>query len=121
MIRCYNCGLEGHRTQVCPSYGPWYPEPGKDKGDYADKAQHIANLFAADIIREHGGDDDEPITDLEVSRGNLTTTELEQIVLKYPCTLCKVEPGQRCRSSKSHKNRYHQAVADGLLPAGIKW
>src|SRR5678815_4340363 len=55
MIRCYNCGLIGHKTQFCPHYGPRYPEPGKTSQDYGDEAQHIANLFAADIIREHEG------------------------------------------------------------------
>lgn len=53
MIRCYNCGVVGHKTQVCPSYGPRYPEPGKTRLDYGDLEKQIANLFAADIIREH--------------------------------------------------------------------
>src|SRR4026208_1812079 len=55
MIRCYNCGRIGHKTQVCPSYGPWYLEPGKTSEDYAEEVRRIANLFAADIIREHEG------------------------------------------------------------------
>jgi len=54
-VRCRNCGLLGHKTQVCPRYGPWYPEPGKTKEDYAKEAERIANLVAADVIAEHEG------------------------------------------------------------------
>ena len=53
MIRCYNCGEEGHRTQTCSSYGPYYPEPGKSGQDYAELSQIIADRFALDIITEH--------------------------------------------------------------------
>ena len=54
-MRCRNCGLLGHKTQTCPRYGPWYPEPGKTKEDYAKDAERIANLVAADVIAEHEG------------------------------------------------------------------
>jgi hypothetical protein len=54
-MRCRNCGLLGHRTQVCPRYGPWYPEPGKTKEDYEKEATRIAQLVAADVIAEHEG------------------------------------------------------------------
>lgn len=53
MIRCYNCGEEGHRTQQCKEYGPYFPEPGKSSQDYGDQSQRIADLFAEDIITEH--------------------------------------------------------------------
>lgn len=54
-MRCRNCGLLGHRTQMCPSYGPWYPAPGKTKDDYEKLRIKIANLIAADVIAEHEG------------------------------------------------------------------
>ena len=53
MIRCYNCGAEGHRTQQCTEYGPYYIEPGKTRQDYDEQVQRIADLFAKDIITEH--------------------------------------------------------------------
>jgi hypothetical protein len=57
--RCYNCGLPDHQTQVCPRYGPRYPEPGKTALDYAAKAQEIMNLVAADIVKEHNAEHQE--------------------------------------------------------------
>ena len=53
MIRCYNCGEVGHRTQHCTQYGPYYMEPGKTAQDYSELVQRIADLFAQDIITEH--------------------------------------------------------------------
>jgi hypothetical protein len=52
--RCHNCGELGHRTRHCTVYGPRFLEPGKTIADYAAEAERIAQLFAADIIMEHG-------------------------------------------------------------------
>lgn len=54
-MRCRNCGTLGHRTQVCPRYGPWYPAPGKTRDDYTKLAERITKLVAADIMAEHEG------------------------------------------------------------------
>lgn len=54
-MRCRNCGSLGHRTQSCLENGPWFPEPGKSKEDYAAEAERIANLVAADVMAEHEG------------------------------------------------------------------
>lgn len=56
-MRCRNCGLPGHKTQHCPSFGPAYPEPGKTFADYADEYVRIQNLVAADVLAEHYGND----------------------------------------------------------------
>ena len=47
--------LLGHKTNVCPKWGPWFPEPGKTKDDYEKLAKKIANLIAGDIMAEHEG------------------------------------------------------------------
>lgn len=52
-LRCYNCGELGHLTQKCDHYGPYNLEPGKNREDYAELIQEIADRHAADIIREH--------------------------------------------------------------------
>lgn len=57
--RCYNCGLPGHQTQVCPHYGPRYPAPGKTAEDYAEVTDRVRKLIAADIINEHNADHSE--------------------------------------------------------------
>jgi hypothetical protein len=124
MIRCYNCGGVGHKTQHCPSFGPKYPEPGKTGQDYGELSQKIANLFAADIIREHEGHDDDSDIDLDSrvsTRGGLKSSEIEEIVRTYPCTHCKAEPGRACRGSRSHKNRIDQAKNEHKLPVGLRW
>lgn len=53
MSRCRNCGDARHLTQECLSYGPWYPEPGKVKADYAKEEERISALVAVDILHEH--------------------------------------------------------------------
>lgn len=45
-------------TQKCPRYGPFWPEPGKTREDYAELIQEIADKNAQDIIREHEGHED---------------------------------------------------------------
>lgn len=57
-IRCYNCGIPGHLTTKCPRHGPYWPEPGKERADYAELIQEIADKVAGDIIREHEGHED---------------------------------------------------------------
>jgi hypothetical protein len=52
-VRCRNCGALEHRTQDCAEHGPWFPEEGKTAADYAEQAQKISDLVAADIIAEH--------------------------------------------------------------------
>ena len=76
-IRCYNCGRVGHKTQVCPSYGPYYPEPGKTSQDYGEETQRIANLFARDIITEHEGVDIEG-SEEEKEHGNANRLATER-------------------------------------------
>lgn len=53
MPRCRNCGDARHSTQECREYGPWYPEPGKNRMDYAEEAERISRLVAVDVIHEH--------------------------------------------------------------------
>jgi hypothetical protein len=53
--RCRNCGLRGHQTQNCPSWGPLFPGPGKTKADYAKLYETIQNKLAKDIVEEHQG------------------------------------------------------------------
>ena len=53
MSRCRNCGDARHATQQCESYGPWFPEPGKTKADYAKEEERISRLVAVDILHEH--------------------------------------------------------------------
>ena len=67
MNRCYNCGLHGHGTKVCPTYGPYWPEPGKSRDDYAELTAKIQGLLAEDIIKEHEGvvDDDEEVVPVD--------------------------------------------------------
>ena len=65
-MRCRNCGLLGHKTQHCPSFGPAYPEPGKTFADYADEYVRIQNLVAADVLAEHYGDDHDHLNDVFV-------------------------------------------------------
>lgn len=68
--RCYNCGIPGHQTQVCPHYGPRFPGPGMTVADYEETAQKIRNLLAADIINEHNSDhsEDEDLENLQARR-----------------------------------------------------
>jgi hypothetical protein len=120
-IRCYNCGGIGHLTQHCARYGPRYPEPGKSSQDYGEDAQRIANLFAEDIIREHEGYDGDADVDASWVQRGMKFSEAEEIMRKYMCTFCKAVPGERCRGGKSHKNRFHQAVAEHRLPSDMKW
>lgn len=60
-MRCRNCGTLGHKTQVCPRYGPWYPEPGKTRADYTKLAEKIVQLVAKDIMAEHEGREPEEV------------------------------------------------------------
>jgi hypothetical protein len=58
-MRCRNCG-ETHPTQNCGEFGPWYPEEGKTAADYADLAEKINNMVAADVIAEHEASHGQP-------------------------------------------------------------
>lgn len=44
---------------MCPRYGPYHLEPGKNREDYTDLISQIQARHAGDIIREHeeGHDD----------------------------------------------------------------
>jgi hypothetical protein len=57
-IRCRNCGL-WHGTNVCPSYGPMFPAPGKTAADYEELRKKIQDRVAADIVAEHEGTETE--------------------------------------------------------------
>lgn len=37
-------------------HGPWYPEEGKTREDYAEEEERISRLVAVDIIHEHEQD-----------------------------------------------------------------
>jgi len=112
IVRCYNCGLQGHKTQHCPSYGPRYPEPGKTAQDYGDEANRIMALFAADILAEHSEvdeDEDDPSRVRVLKNGNR-----EAAARKFQCPTCATEVGSRCVTSgglptASHKARHRLA------------
>lgn len=106
IVRCYNCGLQGHKTQHCPSYGPRYPEPGKTAQDYGDEANRIMGLFASDILAEHVEvDEDEEDPSRALRSGNK-----EAAAREFQCPTCKAEIGTRCFTSgglptSCHKSR----------------
>jgi hypothetical protein len=117
VTRCRNCGNAAHKTQHCPRFGPWYPEPGKTSADYADIRDMIATKVAADILAEHeghsyDGDEDLGMATLNPSVG--ITDPMERMAQTYACGTCGAESGYACLSSsgrtskKSHKSRYKQ-------------
>lgn len=50
---CRNCASDEHKTQECKDFGPWYPEVGKHKWDYADVTKKVEAAVAAEILAEH--------------------------------------------------------------------
>ena len=132
MSRCRNCGIMGHHTQHCPRYGPWYPEPGKTRQDYAKLAERITTLVAGDILAEHEGHDHEPEYVTPVSRGGRPRgtgrqpTEQDTEALGRHCTWCLAPRGQWCttqagrEAEKLHRVRYIvEEVEHGhVQPAG---
>jgi len=123
IIRCYNCGLQGHKTQHCPSYGPRYPAPGKTGQDYGEEADRIMRLFAADIVAEHS-EVNEDADDLD-QPGALKLRNKEAAARKLVCPTCKAEVGTRCFTSgglptSCHKSRRRLAEmevpSDGSEP-----
>jgi hypothetical protein len=123
IVRCYNCGLQGHKTQHCPSYGPRYPGPGKTAQDYGDEADRIMKLFAADILAEHAEvdeDEEDPSRVTALKLGNK-----EAAARKFQCPTCKAEVGARCFTSGGlptacHKSRRRltemEVPSDGSEP-----
>lgn len=112
IVRCYNCGLQGHKTQHCPSYGPRYPAPGKTKEDYAAEASRIMALFAADILAEHEPDEDADIRDPV----RIKMSSREEAARKFACDTCGAEVGKACHTKGGkrcgcHKDRYSKAAA----------
>lgn len=116
ILRCYNCGIQLHKTQNCPSYGPRYPAPGKTSQDYADEANRIMALFAADILAEHQHEENSDEKDLS----HLTTLKLtsrEKAAREFACGTCGAEVGKHCRTKggkrcSCHKDRYQRVVAE---------
>lgn len=115
-MRCRNCGILDHRTQHCPRYGPWFPEPGKQREDYAELASLITELVARDVLAEHALDHDENLAgrereDLPPLKGSVS---LEQLARQYKCKRCAAEPGEQCKqrggtlSDRSHRPRYER-------------
>ena len=108
MIRCYNCGGVGHKTQVCPTFGPYHPGPGKTSQDYGEQTARIAQLFAADIIREHasGEDDDAPLNPpRKAVLDQWAGTEGD--VRLNGCPKCLSPAGQSCVSSGGNVTKAH--------------
>ena len=104
--RCRNCGLK-HMTQTCPSYGPWFPAPGKTSQDYGDEAQRIANLVAADIIAEHEGrDDDDEIVRVS-GKNNPHISDEERRYRTVECLKCNAKVGEACLSVNGREVRTH--------------
>lgn len=115
--RCYNCGVPGHQTQVCPRYGPRCPEPGKAFADYAKEHERIMDLVAADILAEHLGHNyeerDEVVPDASIEKREPSRPKvaLRNQIRSVTCPTCNAQPGQSCRSkngkrlSDSHRSR----------------
>lgn len=117
IIRCYNCGLQGHKTQHCPSYGPRYPAPGKTGQDYGDEAERIMALFAADILAEHEHEeDDQDATENWLRGSKLSPREIA--AREHPCA-CGAQIGQQCRTKSgkncsAHKDRYKKIAIEEI-------
>jgi len=121
VTRCRNCGILDHKTQHCPRYGPWFPEPGKERTDYAELAELITELVARDVLAEHAVDHDESLAGRE--RDELpklkANASLETLARQYKCKRCAAEPGQPCiqrggtASERSHRPRF-ELVEYGL-------
>lgn len=116
-MRCRNCGTMGHKTQHCPRFGPWYPEPGKSKADYAELEEAISAKVAADILAEHEGhshDGDEDLSMATVKSAVGAMDPQERMAQTYDCTTCGAVSGYSCSSAtgrtskRSHKSRYNQ-------------
>jgi predicted RNA-binding Zn-ribbon protein involved in translation (DUF1610 family) len=116
IVRCYNCGLQGHKTQHCPKFGPRYPAPGKTRQDYVDEDDRIMGLFAADILAEHTEVDE----DEEADRSRLGALKLgnrEEAARQFACTTCGAAVGQRCQTNTGkptscHKDRYRRVEVE---------
>lgn len=98
--RCYNCGLQGHQTQVCPRYGPRYPEPGKSSQDYGAEVQRIMDLIAADIVAEHTADHEDLHVEVKRrGRSGPPMSEREREARTRRCTDCGVGVNEPCLSA----------------------
>jgi hypothetical protein len=107
-----------HKTQHCPRYGPWYPEPGKTREDYAELAAEIADKVAADILAEHEGHDHVEAVE-PMSRGGRPRTrgtkakDAEALTRHCPNPNCLAVPDQWCTTQTGrqaehlHKVRYN--------------
>ena len=115
-LRCYNCGLPGHKTQICPRYGPRYPEPGKTVTDYAEENQRILNLFAADIVEEH---DEGDMLTRPRRIGPRTPGDKEAHLRQFYCTYCGAQPGRRCQTKAGQAGAAHLARANASKEAGV--
>ncbi len=113
-LRCYNCGLIGHRTQNCPSFGPRYPAPGKIPIDYAEETAKISQLFAADILAEHdhGELDEGPVLRPNHKGVARPASEQEQRYREAPCSYCRAVEGDPCRSKSGEACASHSARKD---------
>lgn len=105
--RCRNCGLL-HKTHACPSYGPMFPAPGKEKGDYAKLHQEIQDMLAADILAEHHGHDHEDIRTPSRIPGS-GVKEPELTYQSVVCPTCDSKPETACISRSGLNSRSHKA------------
>lgn len=115
ILRCYNCGIQGHKTQHCPSYGPRYPAPGKTTADYEGEKARILRLFAADILAEHEPNESD-YDGLPSRLGARKYSARELAARQFPCRTCGSPVGQACRTKAGkqcacHRDRYHQIHA----------
>lgn len=112
MIRCNNCGTVGHFPKSCPNYGFYYPAPGKTRDDYLEDRQRVQDLFAADIIAEHEGHDDDEGTHLFA--GARPGKERRDAALQLECPRCHQPPGERCVTTAGEFCEPHKARFDAV-------
>lgn len=114
MSRCRNCGILDHKTQHCPRYGPWYPEPGKTRADYAELAAEITEKVAQDILAEHEAHEHAEAVE-PLSRGGRPRTrgtsahDVEALTRHCPNPSCLAPPEQWCTTQTGRQaERLHQ-------------
>ena len=117
MTRCRNCGNPAHKTQNCPRFGPWYPEPGKSKADYTELEEEINRKVAADILAEHEGHDGEDnivMAQIRPAVGN--SDPREKVAQTYDCPTCGVASGYVCVSTSGRMSKHSHKMRLKKVP-----